>query len=236
MAFLPFSRLFSIRSGRFARFVFGVLLTLGLVLGSLLVAYRFLAPVSTLMAWHEIKGDEVDRHYQPLARIAPILAASVIASEDARFCQHHGVDWQSLSEVMDKAKARADGPSRGASTITMQTAKNLFLWPSRSVLRKTLEIPLALLIDAVWPKRRILEIYLNIAEWGDGLFGAEAAARHYFGKSADALDRREAALLATALPNPMRRNPASPTRLHRLLAARIAARAGAMGADITCLK
>jgi monofunctional biosynthetic peptidoglycan transglycosylase len=132
------------------------------------------------------------------------------------------VDWGALREVHDHPGAA--GPKRGASTIPMQTAKNLFLWPSRSYVRKAIEIPLALLIDLAWTKRRILEVYLNLAEWGDGLFGAEAAARHYFHKSADRLDAREAALLATALPDPRHRNPARPSRRHLWLAARVMAR------------
>ena len=115
--------------------------------------------------------------------------------------------------------AEEGGRARGASTITMQTAKNLFLWPSRSFIRKGLEIPLALIVDWAWPKRRIIEIYLNIVEWGDGIFGAEAAARHYYRKSAADLDLREASLLATALPNPRRRDAAHPSRLHQHLAA-----------------
>ena len=135
--------------------------------------------------------DPVERQYVSLDRISPSLCTAVLVSEDARFCQHDGVDWDALREVMDKAKP--GGPSRGASTIPMQTAKNLFLWPSRSYVRKIIEIPLALLLDLAWSKRRILEVYLNIAEWGDGIFGAEAAARHYFHKSADRLDAREAA-------------------------------------------
>ena len=121
-------------------------------------------------------------------------------------------------------EADEDGPSRGASTITMQTAKNLFLWPWRSAIRKAIEIPLALFIDFAWPKRRVLEVYLNIAEWGDGLFGAEAAAQHYFQKSAKRLSLQEAALLASALPNPHLRDPAHPSRNLARRAGTIAAR------------
>jgi monofunctional biosynthetic peptidoglycan transglycosylase len=146
------------------------------------------------------------------------------------------VDWGALHEVVEEAEKDEDSPSRGASTIPMQTAKNLFLWPSRSYIRKGIEIPLALLIDLAWSKRRILEIYLNIAEWGDGIFGAEAAARHYFHKSADRLDAREAALLATALPNPRLRNPARPSPRHAGLAARIMAHARVAGSLVRCVK
>ena len=108
------------------------------------------------------------------------LVRAVIAAEDQRFCSHRGVDWIELNSVLEDE----DGPSRGASTLTMQTAKNVFLWPGRSYLRKALEIPLALAIDLAWPKQRVIEVYLNVAEWGEGLFGAEAAAQRYFSKPA----------------------------------------------------
>ncbi len=137
------------------------------------------------------------------------LPRSVVGAEDARFCVHHGVDWDALREVVDDAE---DGEvTRGGSTITQQVAKNLFLWPGRSVVRKALELPLALWIDAVLPKRRILELYLNIAELGpSGQFGAEAGANHAFGKSAAALSPREAALMAAILPNPVKRSARAP--------------------------
>ena len=190
----------------------------------LLLALLYLAvpPVSTLMIGRWLSGEGVDRRWVPLSAISPNLAAAVIASEDARFCQHGGVDWDELREVLGDADE--DGPSRGASTIPMQVAKNLFLWPSRSYIRKGLEVPLALLIDLLWSKRRTMEIYLNMAEWGDGVFGAEAAARSKFGKAARDLTRREAALLATSLPNPRLRNAARPSARHRTLAAIVGAR------------
>ncbi len=206
-----------------SRAVLAVIVTLTLMIGGLILAYRFVPPFSTLMLARWLSGETVERQYVPLERISPFLRVEVILSEDARFCAHSGVDWSALREVMDKAGQ--NGPSRGASTIPMQTAKNLFLWPSRSYIRKALEIPLALVIDLAWPKRRILEVYLNIAEWGDGIFGAEAAARHYFHKSAESLNAREAALLATALPNPRHRNAARPSPRHAGLAGRILFRA-----------
>lgn len=172
-------------------------------------------------------GEPVERNVVPLSGIAPTLSLAVLASEDARFCGHGGVDWDALRLVLDDD----DGPSRGASTITMQLAKNLFLWPSRSYLRKALEIPLALYLDAVLGKRRVVEIYLNVAEWGDGVFGAEAAARRHFGKGAGELSRREAALLATSLPNPRLRDPAKPTRRQRELTGIVLARMPATSAD-----
>lgn len=191
-------------------------------------------PVSTLMLARYATAAPVTRTYAPLDHIAPALAAAVILSEDARFCAHAGVDWKAIGEVLEEADE--DGPARGASTIAMQVAKNLFLWPSRSALRKGLEIPLALGLDLVWPKRRMLEVYLNIAEWGpNGVFGAEAAARARFGKSARALTPLEAALLAKTLPNPLARNPARPSAGLLRLSHRLAAQLPTAAALVECL-
>jgi monofunctional biosynthetic peptidoglycan transglycosylase len=196
-----------------------VLLALGFALSLL---YLAVTPPSTLMLARWVTGRAVQRIVVPLTAISPFLPAAVIASEDARFCQHHGVDWDALSDVVDDMGD--GGPARGASTITMQTAKNVFLWSSRSYIRKAIEIPLALYLDLVWGKRRTMEIYLNVAEWGQGIFGAEAAARHHFGKSARDLTRREAALLATTLPNPILRDPARPLNGQRIHAAKVLGR------------
>lgn len=190
-----------------------------LVLGA---AYIVVPPVSTLMLgrWISLRG--VEQSYVPLTRIASALPAATMASEDARFCGHRGVDWKELGTVLDEAE---DGsPSRGASTIPMQVAKNLFLWPGRSVVRKALELPIALYISAIWSKQRMMEVYLNVAEWGPGVYGAEAAARRHFRKSAADLTRREAALLVAALPNPRQRDPAKPNRLMNAKAGRVLAR------------
>ena len=221
-------------TGTLARILLGAGVALALGFAALILVYRFLPPISTLMLARWLEGNRVERHYVPLGRISGFLRAAVIVSEDARFCDHNGVDWGALREILDRPGA--NGPSRGASTIPMQTAKNLFLWPSRSYLRKAIEIPLALLIDLAWPKRRILEVYLNLAEWGEGIFGAEAAARHYFHKSATRLDAREAALLATALPNPSHRNAARPSRRHAGLATRIMSRALTAGPFVKCVE
>lgn len=221
-------------TGTIARIVLCAGLALALGFAALILVYRFLPPISTLVLARWFEGATVERHYVPLERISGFLRAAVIVSEDARFCAHNGVDWGALREVLDKPGAH--GPTRGASTIPMQTAKNLFLWPSRSYIRKAIEIPLALLIDLAWPKRRILEVYLNLAQWGEGIFGAEAAARHYFHKSADRLDAREAALLATALPNPSHRNAARPSRRHAGLAARVMTKAQRAGPLAECVE
>ena len=202
-----------------------------LVLGLL---YRFVTPVSTLMLARWATLRPVERIAVPLEAIAPSLPAAVIASEDGRFCVHRGIDWGALQDVIEDAEE--DGPSRGASTIAMQTAKNVFLWPGRSYVRKALELPIALYIDLVWGKRRMMEVYLNVAEWGDGIFGAEAAARRHFGKSARNLTRGEAALLAAALPNPRVRNAGRPTGRHRALANRIVDRVNGGAAAKACLQ
>ncbi len=151
----------------------------------------------------------VERRYVPLSRIAPALPLAVVIAEDGRFCSHHGVDFAEIRDAI--ADAEDLDELRGGSTITQQVAKNLFLWGGRSFIRKGLEFPLALWIDLVLPKRRILEIYLNIAEMGpNGEFGAEAGSRRAFGKSAHDLTRYQAALLAASLPNPVTRDAQKP--------------------------
>jgi monofunctional biosynthetic peptidoglycan transglycosylase len=160
----------------------------------------------------------------PLTAIAPALPRTVIASEDGRFCLHHGIDLGELRAAIEDADDLSD--MRGGSTVAQQTAKNLFLWQGRSVVRKALEFPLALWLDLVLGKRRLMEIYLNIAEWGpNGEFGAEAAARHAFGKPARDLNARESALLAAILPNPRLRSAGRPGPGVRRLAGIYEARA-----------
>jgi monofunctional biosynthetic peptidoglycan transglycosylase len=200
----------------------------------LTLLYTVVPPVSTLMVgrWLTLQG--VERTAVTLDEISPSLPRAVISSEDGRYCQHGGVDWDALRQVIEEADE--DGPSRGASTIPMQLAKNLFLWPGRSYLRKGMEIPLALLIDLAWSKRRLLENYLNIVELGEGVFGAEAAARRYFGKRARDLSPSEAALLAAALPNPTLRNPGRPSARHRGLAGRLQRRMEFAAAATGCLR
>lgn len=188
--------------------------------------YRIGHPVSTLMAWRWLTGAPVSRQWVGFSAISPSLPRSVVASEDAKFCSHHGVDWGALRDVIDDAE---EGEvARGGSTITQQVAKNLFLWPGRSIVRKALELPLALWIDWVLPKQRILEIYLNVAELGpSGQFGAEAGANYAFGHPASSLSPREAALLAAILPNPVKRSARNPGPGVRRLAGTYMARAQA---------
>jgi monofunctional glycosyltransferase len=197
--------------------------------------YRFVQPVSTPMLWRWATGKRVDRVAVPIARIAATLPIAVIAAEDGTFCRNRGIDLGSLREAIEGADDI--GAARGGSTITQQTAKNLFLWSGRSFVRKALEIPLALWMNLVLPKRRVLEIYLNIAEWGpNGEFGAEAGARFAFGKSAHDLNAREAAELAAILPNPIRRSARTPNSLVRRLAGLYESRAAAHPALDACIR
>lgn len=200
----------------------GILFVISLLWG------RILPLPSTLIIGDLVTGSIPSWRWVSIDAISPALTKAIIASEDQRFCSHWGVDFIELQAVL----ADRSGPSRGASTLSMQVAKNLYLWPGRSYLRKALEIPLALLIDLLWGKRRIMEIYLNIAEWGRGIYGAEAAARFYFRKSAAELTPDEAARLTASLPNPIRRNPARSSGS----AARVAEKASGITSENACLK
>jgi monofunctional biosynthetic peptidoglycan transglycosylase len=193
-------------------------------------------PASSLMIQRLATGEGIDYRWVPLHWISPELTRAVITAEDARFCRHHGIDWAAFREVAKEAIDGDGRPARGASTIAMQTAKNLFLWEGRSVVRKVLELPLAIWIDTVWSKRRLIEVYLNIAEWAPGVYGAEAAAQRHFGKSTDKLSKREAALLAAVLPNPIVRRAGKPSNSVRRKAQVIAQRASAMGPLLDCVE
>ena len=196
--------------------------------------YAFGQPVSTIMLWRRLTGQRVERIYVPITRIAPGLPAAVIVAEDGRFCTHHGVDLAGLRDAINQAEDLDD--MRGGSTLTQQVAKNLFLWPGRSYLRKALEFPLALWIDLVLSKRRVMEIYLNIAEWGpNGEFGAEAGAQRAFGKSVHDLSHYQAALMAASLPNPHDRDTRRPGPALRRLAGLYVARVE-QAAGTACLR
>ncbi len=220
---------------RWLRGALFALVGIALVPTVLTLAYipSFVHPVSTLMLKDLATFTGYDRRWVSLDDIAPVLAHSVMMSEDGQFCSHHGIDLGELNAVLEDVLAGE--PTRGASTIPMQTVKNLFLWGGRSFLRKALELPLAVYFDLVVPKRRIMEIYLNIAEWGPNVYGVEAAAQHHFGKAAKKLSRREAALLAVTLPNPAERNPAKPSSGMKRLAALIERRAAGAGDYVRCL-
>lgn len=199
----------------------------------LVYAVDFVRPVSTLMLWDLATFKGYDRRWVDFEDISPVLVQSVMMSEDGQFCSHFGVDVRQLKGVVEDA---LEGEAtRGASTIPMQTAKNLFLWNGRSFIRKGLELPLALGADAVWSKKRLMEIYLNIAEWGPGIYGIEAAAQHHFKTSAAKLSKKQAALLAVSLPNPNTRIASKPSRGMSRLANLIQRRANASGEYIKCL-
>jgi monofunctional biosynthetic peptidoglycan transglycosylase len=172
-------------------------------------------PVSAFMAeaWigAKIRRDSFELHHRwaDLNRISPHLALAVVASEDQRFPEHWGFDVAAIEKAYERNKRSRK--VRGASTISQQTAKNLFLWSGRSYVRKALEAYFTVLSETLWPKRRILEMYLNFAEFGDGIYGAEAAAQRYFGKPASRLTQGDAALLAAVLPNPDKFHAAAPS-------------------------
>jgi monofunctional biosynthetic peptidoglycan transglycosylase len=188
-------------------------------------------PVTTVMLLKLLGGAPIDKSWVSLDDISPNLIRAVLVSEDARFCEHNGIDWVEVQNALDDE----DGRLRGASTITMQTVKNLFLWTGRSWIRKALEVPLALYADLVLSKKRIMEIYLNSVEWGVGIYGAAAAADHYFGTPAADLNTAQSARLAAILPAPTARDAANPGPGTRRIASRIAARAARSGPYIACV-
>ncbi len=199
----------------------------------LLYAPPVVHPISTLMLADLALLKGYDRRWMALEDMSPNLVRSVMMSEDGQFCRHAGVDWGEMKAVVQEA---LEGEAtRGASTIPMQAAKNLFLWNGRSFVRKALELPLAIAADFVWSKHRLMEIYLNIVEWGPGIYGAEAAARYHFGVSASDLSRKQAALLAVALPNPITRVAGKPGRGMQRLAGVVERRARSSGDYITCI-
>lgn len=192
----------------------------------------FEAPGTLLMAQRSAEGETIEHRTVRLNKISPHLVRAVIAAEDAKFCTHQGFDVEAIQKAVkynERAEKRGSSKRRGASTISQQTAKNLFLWPQRSWMRKGLEVYFTALIEMIWPKKRIMEAYLNAAEWGHGVFGAEAAARARFGKSAADLTAREAALLAAVLPSPNKWNPVRPGRY-------VARRSGAIQANMNIVR
>ncbi|WP_426163838.1 monofunctional biosynthetic peptidoglycan transglycosylase [Sandarakinorhabdus sp. DWP1-3-1] len=193
-------------------------------------AYRWLpVPMTWPMARDAMAGKHIARHWVPLSQITPAVSRAAIGAEDARFCAHNGFDF----EAMEKAAARnaAGKALRGGSTISQQTAKNAFLWPGRSYIRKGLEAYFTILIEAIWGKRRIMEVYLNIAEMGPGVYGVDAAARHYFGVSASGLSPRQASRIAAILPQPIKRDAAAPGRAVKRYARRIERRVRVVGRE-----
>ena len=193
-------------------------------------------PFSNVMILRLFCLNGISKDWVSIDEMSPHLAKAVISSEDARFCEHHGVDWVEFQGVVEDAFDDDEGPIRGASTIPMQVAKNLFLWDGRTFVRKGLEIPVAYWMDFVWSKRRMMEIYLNIVEWAPGVYGAEAASQLHFRKPASKLTRREAALLAAVLPNPIKRKAGRPSKRVSSIAYRIMGRMNQMGGYLTCIE
>jgi len=217
-------------AARIGAYAVGGYLLLVLVL---VAVFRFVNPPgSMLMLTQFLSGTAIDRRWVPLESISRNLVRAVIVSEDGRFCEHSGIDTAAIKEAIERASR---GTPRGASTISMQVTKNLFLWNAKSYVRKVIEIPLTLYMELLWPKARILEVYLNIAEWGPGVFGAEAAAQRHFGKSAARLGEREAALLAAVLPNPVVRDAGSPSAQTSAKARVVQARVKAYGSVASCV-
>ena len=211
----------------------GVFCWIGRILGGiaafyalLIVLFSFLPPpinLYQLSEWIRLGGIEKD--WVDLEDIAPVMARAVVAAEDANFCNHWGFDMAAIREAI------SEGSNRGASTLTQQVAKNVFLWQDRSWLRKATEAGLTPPIELVWSKRRIVEVYLNVAEFGEGIFGVQAAAQHYFGVDARDLSPVQAARLAAVLPSPKERNPAKPSEYVRKRARGILSGAETIKAD-----
>jgi len=215
---------------RRSRFLWiGLLILISLPIGGVLIHALIPPPMTLLMAEQAAKGAGLDYRWRSLDRISPRLVEAAIAAEDANFCRHDGFDMKAIEKALENnARGRR---VRGGSTISQQTAKNVFLWPGRGWIRKGFEAGYTLMIETVWSKRRIMEVYLNVAEFAPGVYGAEAAARHWYGKSAEDLTAREAARLAAILPSPRRYKAASPGPYVRRRASRIQAAMGTVRND-----
>lgn len=190
-------------------------------------------PLTPLMVIRWNQDHPIQKDWVAIEDISPHLARSVIAAEDNRFCVHAGVDWSAVKTVMEEY--RDEGRLRGASTVSMQTVKNLYLWPSRSVVRKGLETGLVYVLEWAWPKERIMEVYLNIVELGPGVYGAQAAAQHHFGRDASDLTFVQAAALASILPDPLHRDPTRRNKAMGLRVDRIKKSLGELGPLLECV-
>ena len=213
-----------------ALFVWGFVITVVIPVSVTLI-YRFVPPPFTiLMVQRAFEGKGWDYRWRSLDRISPALVQAAVAAEDARFCEHNGFDFQAIEKAMANNKRRP-GRIKGGSTISQQTAKNVFLWPARSWVRKGLEAYYTVLIETIWGKRRIMEVYLNVAEMGEGTYGAEAAARRYFGVGSDQLTRVQASRLVAILPNPLKYRAVKPGKYVAGRSRRIGAAAGTVRND-----
>lgn len=192
-----------------------------------IILYAFFPVPTTIYMMQERArlGTALERDWVPMEQISPHLSRAAVAAEDANFCLHWGFDMSAIRDAI------ADGAARGGSTISQQTVKNAFLWHGRNWVRKALEAAITPVMELLWPKRRVLEVYLNVAEFAPGVFGAEAAAQHHFGVAAADLTQRQAALLAAVLPNPQSRNASAPSGSVDRRARSIASGAATIRAD-----
>lgn len=199
------------------------------------VAYRVFPPPGTLlMVVRSMEGHGWEHEWVPLDQIAVSLRESVVAAEDNKFCDHSGVDIEAVKLVFEEW--RNGGRLRGASTLSMQTSKNLFLWPGRDWVRKAAELYMTQWLEMFIPKRRIIELYLNNVEFGPGIYGAQAAARYHFGRDASELTERQSALLAAVLPNPLLRSASTPSSFVNRQAGRIQTRIRQLGPMLDCVR
>mgnify|MGYP001547400813 CR=1 FL=1 len=211
------------KKGHLRRFVVRAAIAVVVLSFVLTVPWRWLPPpTSAFMLQHR---DPVQQRWVPMEKISPWLAIAVVAGEDQRFPLHHGFDFDAISKALREDRAKL----RGASTITQQLAKNLYLWPGRSFVRKGLEAYFSVLLELTWPKQRILEVYLNVVEFGPGIFGAEAASQAFFNRSARQISTGQAALLAAVLPNPKRYSARRPSEYVRQRATFISQQIKALG-------
>ena len=237
MRWLSFRRIGSPKSFRrlFRRLAVAARVVLVAVPAVMTLVYKVApVPLTPLMIIRAVEGEGLDKTWVPFDRVSPHLMPAILAAEDNLFCQHRGFDWDAFSDVM--AEFRERGRLRGGSTVSMQTAKNVFLWPGRSWVRKGLEAAYTPMLELVWGKRRIAEVYVNIVEFGPGIYGAEAAARHHFGVSAADLTPRQAALLAVVLPNPRRFDAGRPSAYIADRATVIQRRVGQLGPLVDCVR
>jgi len=204
------------------RLLFGAVV----VLACLVLLFRWVNPPTNFYMMSEQRRlGSIDHLWVDIDDIAPVMGRSVVAAEDSNFCNHWGFDVEAIKKAIE------EGGTRGASTISQQTVKNVYLWHGRTFVRKGLEAALTPVVEAVWPKRRILEVYLNIAEFDEGVFGIEAASRHYFGVGPEDLSATQAALLASILPDPKGRSASRPSNFVRKRAASIRGGAATIRAD-----
>lgn len=203
----------------------GVFLAVFIMVGAVLLGRVVNPPTTMYMIGEARRLGGVDHEWVPMRMIAPVMARSVVAAEDANFCQHWGFDLRAIKLAI------AEGSNRGASTLSQQTVKNVYLWHGRTYVRKALEAGITPLVEALWPKRRILEVYLNVAEFDEGVFGVEAAAWHYFKVGPEELSARQAAQLAAVLPSPKTRSASRPTNYLKKRAAQIRSGAATIKAD-----